>query len=357
MSGMPTSSELIKYCTCEPCSYGLKRQCEMNRVLFEHQQIVGTILANGSQKIITIGFAVHRQRHQVTCHASLLCYWSPVIKRAIERARSPVNAIWLSFGETGRRAIMLWKQIIQWCYVGRLMDPSDLSDATIGYNSDIEALWNAAITLDMHELANYCLRLIVIKYTWGLAVRSDTRFEFHPRDCPFDAAGLYEIFGNNQRGFKLRTLLRFAEDLLRARGPLTPGAVGHVSPAALQKWTDLMNRDEAFRQWIEGLGGLEHENENANNNNNNSNNNQQQQQRATILPTHFNQWGKYEVPVLRKHPANIQDWIDKNKELLHKAGTPKTLLGIWQVEGRAESATDYWEFLAVRLAAPMVQEP
>ncbi|KAK6953967.1 hypothetical protein Daesc_003929 [Daldinia eschscholtzii] len=339
MSGLPTGSELINYCTCEACSYGLKRQCEINTQLFEHQQVVATILANGSPRMISIGFAVRRERHHVTCHASLLCYWSPVIKRAIERARNPVSAIWLSFGETGRRAIIIWKQIIQWCYIGRLMDPSDLSDATIGHNSDIEALWNAAVTLDMHELANYCLRLIVIKYTWGLGARSDTKFEFNPRDCPFDASGLYEIFTKNQRGFMFRKLLHFAEDLVSARGPLTQGAIGHVSPAALQMWTDLMNRDEAFRQWIDKLGGLEHDKENA------------------VLPTHYNQWAKYEVPVIRKHPANVQDWVDENTELLEQVGEPVTLLGMWQLRGEGEEgASDYWKFLVVRVRSVIGQE-
>ncbi|KAI1659696.1 hypothetical protein F4813DRAFT_401304 [Daldinia decipiens] len=338
MSGLPTGSEFIKYCTCEACSYGLKGQCEVSRELFEHTQVVATILANGSQRMIAIGYGVRRERHHVTCHASLLCYWSPVIKKAIERSRKPVSAFWISFGENGRRAIMIWKQIIQWCYVGRLMDPSDVSDATIGHNSDIEALWNAAITLEMHELANYCLRLIVIKYTWGLGVRSDTRFEFNPRDCPFDAAGLYEVFIQNQRGYLYRKLLGFMEDLLTVRGPLTPGAMEHVSPAAMQKWTDLMHRHPRFCEWINNLGGLEHNNQNA------------------VLPTHFNQWAKYRVPVMSKVPANVQDWVDENKELLEKEGESVTLMAMWQRHGDGETASDRWEFYRVRPRRPIGQE-
>ncbi|KAF3066522.1 hypothetical protein GL218_09056 [Daldinia childiae] len=338
MSGMPTGSEFIKYCTCEPCSYGLKGQCEVSRELYEHTQVVAAILANGSQRMIAIGYAVRRDRYHVTCHASLLCYWSPVIKNAMERESNPVSAFWIAFGENGRRAIMIWKQIIQWCYVGRLMDPSDSSDATIGHNSDIEALWHAALTLEMHELANYCLRLIVIKYTWGLSVRSDTRVEFNPRDCPFDAAGLYEVFLQNQRGRFHRKLLLFMEDLLTARGPLTPGAMEHVSPAAMQKWTDLMYRHPRFSQWINRFGGLEHNNQNA------------------ILPTHFNQWAKYRVPVTPKVPANVQDWVDENKEALRKEGHSVTLMARWRREGEGENASDHWQFHRVHPRTPIGQE-
>ncbi|KAI1204240.1 uncharacterized protein F4807DRAFT_472391 [Annulohypoxylon truncatum] len=326
MSGLPNYSALSSYCTCEQCLYGCQESC----VRVDSRDLTWQSLANSRHKMLEIGFTINQQKHYVTCHSSLLCYWSATIKNAVYSQANPVHRIWIESEQKDEKAIAVWSQIVQWCYTGRLFDPSNVSDASIGSTDDIEVLWTVAISLEMNELANYCMRLIIMKYSWGFSTRANSAKKIHPRDCPFDAWGPYHAFVNCYKlGNKNRQLLEFMEELISAGGPLAPRKRERANPATIQSWHTVLEEDEDFHDWINLLGGVEHEAAEA------------------ILPTHFNQWDTYMVPLQPRIPENIRNWSEAHDAKTQRVGQLIDLRGTYQNQGNPQDPDYQWMFQAV----------
>ncbi|KAI1456586.1 hypothetical protein F4805DRAFT_475725 [Annulohypoxylon moriforme] len=335
MSGLPDQSALSDYCVCEDCLYGCQETCVFNRMHHQHAQTVAAILTTGSQEMLEINFTVNQTKQRVTCHSSLICYWSGTIKTAVYSQPSRVRSVWIDFEYKDDQVMNLWKQVIQWCYTGRLFDPQTMSDAAIGKDDDLEILWTAAISLDMGELANYCMHLIIIKYSCGFSARADWVQKLHPRDCPYDAWGPHHVYINcYQMGTKYRKLLDFVEEHIGTGGPLAPRKVERASQATIQSWRTLLERDEDFSNWIEYLGGLEREGA------------------EVTLPTHFNQWGNYMVHVLPRIPQSVIEWSKAHDEVVRREGHQVDLCGIYENAGTIEDPDYQWTFYSVATGWP-----
>ncbi|KAI1372634.1 hypothetical protein F4677DRAFT_462796 [Hypoxylon crocopeplum] len=276
--------------------------------------------------VINIGYKVDHDNYMVACHTGLLCYWSGAIRRAVYRQRRPVTNIWINFREATGRDVYIWPQVIQWCYTGKLLDMTTCSDAIIGSYDDIEMLWNAVISLEMYELANYIMRLVFVKYTWGLSARTDATVKCNPRDCPFEASGAFHVFEYNRRGYGSTRLFLFIEDLIKARAPLARETRRQASQATIDSWLSFTRRDEGFREWIEGLGGLDHDND------------------AAVLPTHFNQWRYYMVPTLSRLSPTLQHWAVRHNENIGREGEELALAADWDRRGECVHAAYQWVF-------------
>ncbi|KAI2472395.1 hypothetical protein F4781DRAFT_445353 [Annulohypoxylon bovei var. microspora] len=330
MSGLPSYSVLSNFCTCENCLYGYKESCKLTRMHHRHSQTVGVILASGSHRMLEIGFTANNERHYVTCHSSLICYWSATIRNAIYPRPNPIHRIWIDFEQNGEQTIVLWKQIVQWCYTGKLFDPNNIGDASIGYDDDIEMLWTAAISLEMNELANYCMHLIIMKYSWGFSARANPTQKIHPRDCPFDARGPYHAFIKcHKLGIKHRKLLEFMEGLISAGGPMATRKRKRANNGTIQSWLNLLDADEDFRDWVDLLGGVENERSDA------------------VLPTHFNQWHRYMVPLLPRFPENIHEWSALHDAMTKSEGHLVELHGVYGNGGDLRNPDYGWAFYVV----------
>ncbi|KAI0378010.1 hypothetical protein F5Y04DRAFT_291471 [Hypomontagnella monticulosa] len=329
MSENAPTSLLMQYCTCEACLHDSRDLCELIANRAEHLQVVSTLLTYDPADMIFVGYDISQQDACISIHANILCYWSPTIRNAVYQSPEPVSFFWIDFSETRGRSMSVWKHIVQWCYTGRLLDEVTLSDATIGSGDDIESLWSAAASLEMYELCNYCLRLIIIKYTWGIGAVADPGARFLPRDCPYDAYGAYFVFKSRRRGAKFQRLVRFFQDLLMARGPTHPAARALANDHATWTWATYANRDEEFGAWITDLGGVDHDYRNG------------------ILPTHFNQWHKYQFQILPRVPSNAQQWAVAHSERVAQGAAMVSLQGEWRRLGEGLFASDEWLFRVV----------
>ncbi|KAI0889625.1 uncharacterized protein GGS22DRAFT_194035 [Annulohypoxylon maeteangense] len=280
--------------------------------------------------MLEIGYTAYQQKHYVTCHSSLLCYWSATIRDAVYAQANPVRCIWIEFEHKDEQITALWKQVVQWCYTGRLFDPTSGSDASIGTADDIELIWNVAVSLEMNELANYCMHLIIVKYSWGITSRDTLNKKIHPRDSPYDAWGPYHVFINCYKlGVRHRKLLEFMEEFIGACGPLAPRKRARASPATQQSWQTTCGDNEDFRDWIEQLGGLEHERVEA------------------VLPTHSNQWDTYMIPAHPRVPDNIHQWSEAHDANTQWDSNPVDLMGAYGNAGDAQGPDFQWTFYTV----------
>lgn len=275
--------------------------------------------------MLQIGYGVDAQPNYVTVHASLLCYWSATIRRTVYQQDKPIVTLWIDFYENRDRSIVIWRNIVQWCYTGTLQDGWNHSDATMGRKDEIEVLWNAAVSLEMYELANHCMRLVFLKYTWGVAARADPAAKCGPRDCPVEATGPYQVFRNNSKGVNLHRLLWFMEDFLFARGPLTEKASQKASRETVQSWEHLMKYDESFRDWINNFGGKAHD------------------RQLAVLPTHFNQWRRYLFPASLMYPPDLSVWVTEHNYRVQKQGEAIELVGRWY-DGEGIAGVGEWLF-------------
>ncbi|KAI2640780.1 hypothetical protein GGS26DRAFT_599745 [Hypomontagnella submonticulosa] len=325
MAGQLAGSQLVAFCQCEACSHGFKDYCAIKYGYAAHMQIVPTLLVNGLQGKLHLGYKVDQPEDVITCHSVLLCFWSPTIRKAVYDSDQPVTHIWIDFFQMGARSVFLWKQIVQWCYTGRLLDEFTLSEVTIGRRDDIEALWNAATSLEMYELANYCMRHIIVKYTWGLACLSNPALGL-PRHCPYNVYGPYLVFVHNQRGHRFQRLFQFMVDLITARGPLQKQARDRATPGTIWSWATYSTGDMGFAEWIDSLGGITHE------------------YRDGFLPTPYNQWYKYWFPIPPRTPVDVRLWAEIHANTVRLEGPPVALLGTWRQVGLGPLAMDEWEF-------------
>ncbi|KAI8958954.1 hypothetical protein F5Y11DRAFT_362227 [Daldinia sp. FL1419] len=329
MSDAPHQSQLKEYCTCEFCSYKQKWRCDAQRDIDAHSRAIGLILEHGSHTTIKVAFKVAGLTRYVSCHASLLCYWSPVILRTLESIENPVDAIWIDLEETGERAIIIWNKIVQWCYTGRLADPPHISDPVFGNDGNIEALWNAAVSLEMYELANFCFRLIVIKYTWGFGLwdnedSRDVHSRLDHRNCPWDPVGVHDVFKNNKRGRSFGRLFNFIEDMIYCKGPLGD-TLKVMDRSTRDKWDHLLQSDRDFYEWIKHGCPIDL---NLN---------------EAILPIHYNQWDRYIIkPVLKI--SDTKAWARSNVRIVERQGRPLILKGAWKESSSLTRVGDIWQF-------------
>ncbi|CAJ2501370.1 Uu.00g042230.m01.CDS01 [Anthostomella pinea] len=76
---MPKFNE---YCTCKSCLGIIGGACEWMKEIENHADEVTIMLARCTHQIITIRYPSHQTEASISCHASLLYFYSGVFKRA-----------------------------------------------------------------------------------------------------------------------------------------------------------------------------------------------------------------------------------------------------------------------------------
>jgi hypothetical protein len=144
-----------------------------------------------------------------TCHSAILCRYSQVLKRLFEHYTlegQTISCIEFSAGVAPNMWGFLKSEegslksgigmLTQWCYTGRF--------GPVGYDyeftsdHDLESMWNFAVDLEMPLLANYCMRLIVAKYSYGCWATEDYRPVLLLSDAPYHVLGPIYVFSPQQ---------------------------------------------------------------------------------------------------------------------------------------------------------------
>ncbi|KAI1383579.1 uncharacterized protein F4822DRAFT_434690 [Hypoxylon trugodes] len=324
MSSLPGHDALKALCSCEACSQGLKDQCKLNQLASDHERVVVFLLEHSAWDVLEVG----SYGYFVPCHKIVLCYWSSVIRDALYNTTQPVQRLSIEF-EPSTHSRILWGMVVMWCYSGMIIQPAIMNPAAVGHQSTLESAWNAAVMLHMPELANHCMRLVFVKYTYAPSVwgGDTTRAEPDPWSCPVDVNGPRQLLKFNRNSMNHQKLFHFVEDFFLIRGPLNPRARAQASQETIESWEQALKDDAAFGQWIEFLGGLEHE------------------IHGPILPTHFRQWHKYFLRVPRR---DILDWARQYDAVMSSLqGEKLELKGHWRL---LNTGDDTWTFSSEELA-------
>ncbi|KAH9996113.1 hypothetical protein F4779DRAFT_623108 [Xylariaceae sp. FL0662B] len=280
---------LNQYCLCEACSTGVG-VCELIVEIDCHLEEVTELLSNSTCHTITI--TDHEELDVACCHAVLLCYYSEVFKRSVHsKAITQV-----CFEVDNFYVDWKWKTAVQWCYTGRFDEPFDpyTLDFWRSPEAMLEEMWDFAVELEMFELANYCMRLIFQKYSWGFSAGADwwTAVSDHTK-CPYEAEGPLYVFHHNREDTSVSKLpsklFEFIGDLIRTQKPMAAEIKELAGyPEYYEIGWSSVAEDDDMGPWVKSLGGLT-----------------DWDARATP-PTDRTQWHKYFIPT--DSESNKKEW-------------------------------------------------
>ncbi|CAJ2501368.1 Uu.00g042210.m01.CDS01 [Anthostomella pinea] len=267
-------------CTCKSC-YDRGSRCSGLQALDYHSDVVGLILS-GDQSMIRVCAGVGVQRVDKTCHSTLLMFHSDVIQREIRcQAELGCRTAVIEFLSLTEKQVRFLDAAITWCYTGKTNIQFEEAD-------DHEDMWNFAVDLEMPGLANYCMKLIIQKYSWADIKGERLIRENHARYGP---EGFRKVCYENRGIPRRNKLLCFVEDLICTRGPLMESAIQgpdrrSYDQSYINLWQNARSEDEVFGNWLNRLGGLCREAD------------------AQQWPTHPTQWTKYMMTTPIYAPQN-----------------------------------------------------
>ncbi|CAJ2501367.1 Uu.00g042200.m01.CDS01 [Anthostomella pinea] len=218
--------ESNKYCVCTSCINNDGGQCATLVELEKHLKTVGILTANDAQltQILLPGPPTH---DLTPCHTTLLAFFSGVMDRELRDNMSKGRSMSRIQFFNQKICADDMASLLTWCRTGRIhidYDDSDFQDDRCRF----ERLWNLAAMLEMPEFANFCMRLILAKYSWNVLGASETpALDF--QSAPYGPTGPLFVITNQLDVVRHSRLSAFIERLLTSRDPLQEDLVHAVS--------------------------------------------------------------------------------------------------------------------------------
>ncbi|KAI1078253.1 hypothetical protein F5B20DRAFT_234001 [Whalleya microplaca] len=229
-----------KYCVCAACIYN-EGLCETLVELEKHLNIVATLTIN-DHRITTVEFFYPHSPAcaNATCPTVLLAYFSAYFNRELERLL--LQGKFLShivFTDESAHGDDL-KALVTWCRFGQIKLEGTPHFST---GCRIERLWYLAAKLEMPEFANFCMRLVMAKYSWNF-YGNPTTPTLDLEHAPYELLGPLYVVRQRKSLWDLRDpkrssltlpsgslLFQFMDSLTYRRSALRPEVVAHVKDA------------------------------------------------------------------------------------------------------------------------------